>query len=331
MKKAQVTFLVSLAILSAYPQTSAAQWVRAGGPGGRNVAALAVVWSSLLAGTTQGVFLSTNNGQTWFATNSGLPDGASVLCLEARGTNLFAGTDNGVFLSANNGATWKNVSPLWPWRLRVECLGSRGADLFAGTDHGVILSTDNGSSWVGASLGLSDAHVTCFGLIGTSFFAGAEEGLFLLRDDHKSWQALNRVLPAPSSIACLRAVEAALFASVMRPLTMISHDESRPAVGLGIFRSTDGGKTWSSASSGIPENAIVDCLAVSGTNILAGTDGKGVFLSTNQGQSWTPLNTGLPADAHVRCFAISEANLFAGILGRGIWRFPLSALGPKSQ
>ena len=42
-----------------------------------------------------------------------------------------------------------------------------------------------------------------------------------------------------------------------------------------------------------PTGGIVQCFAVSGTNIFAGTDGGGVFLSTNNGSNWTAVNNGL--------------------------------------
>jgi hypothetical protein len=47
--------------------------------------------SNLLAGTDNGVFLSTNNGASWSAANAGLT-GTSVFALAMSGTNLFAGT-----------------------------------------------------------------------------------------------------------------------------------------------------------------------------------------------------------------------------------------------
>ncbi|MCK7525725.1 MAG: hypothetical protein MZV64_53015 [Ignavibacteriales bacterium] len=37
----------------------------------------------------------------------------------------------------------------------------------------------------------------------------------------------------------------------------------------------------------------VKALAVSDTNLFAGTDSGGVFLSTNNGLSWTAVNEGL--------------------------------------
>ncbi len=55
----------------------------------------------------------------------------------------------------------------------------------------------------------------------------------------------------------------------------------------------------------------VSALAVSGANLFAGTDGGGVFLSTNNGTSWTQVKTGL-TNTIVNCFAVTGTNLFAG-------------------
>ncbi len=64
------------------------------------------------------------------------------------------------------------------------------------------------------------------------------------------------------------------------------------------------------AQTGGPEADWVSALAVSGTNLFAGT-GKGVFLSTDSGASWREVNSGLDC-LEVRCLAVSGGNLFAG-------------------
>jgi hypothetical protein len=68
----------------------------------------------------------------------------------------------------------------------------------------------------------------------------------------------------------------------------------------------------------------VRALAVSGTNLFAGTEG-GVFLSTNNGTIWTAVNSGL-AILWVQSLAVSGTNLFAGTSGGGVWRRPLSEM-----
>jgi ligand-binding sensor domain-containing protein len=95
-------------------------------------------------------------------------------------------------------------------------------------------------------------------------------------------------------------------------------------------------------------NITIQCLAISGTNIFAGTNGGGVFLSTNSGTSWTGVNSGLSSmsilslaiklkgtytylssdtgtswtqtglkNTSVYSFAVSGTNIFAGTSGGG--------------
>ncbi len=66
-----------------------------------------------------------------------------------------------------------------------------------------------------------------------------------------------------------------------------------------------------------PYGGIIDCFAVSGTNLFAGGLG-GVFLSTNNGTSWTQVNTGLTSTA-VLSLAVLGTNLFAGTSGEGVF------------
>jgi len=95
------------------------------------------------------------------------------------------------------------------------------------------------------------------------------------------------------------------------------------SIGGGVFLSTNNGTSWTAVNTGLT-NTDVFALAVSGTNLFAGTAG-GVFLSTNNGTSWTVVNTGL-TNTYVLAFAVSGTNLFAGTLGRGVWRRPLSEM-----
>jgi hypothetical protein len=65
-----------------------------------------------------------------------------------------------------------------------------------------------------------------------------------------------------------------------------------------------------------PLGIDVNALAVSGTNLFAGTYGTsgGVFLSTNYGATWTAVNTGLTS-TRVLSLAVLDTNLFAGTHG----------------
>jgi hypothetical protein len=74
-----------------------------------------------------------------------------------------------------------------------------------------------------------------------------------------------------------------------------------------------------------PSAGYIRCVAVSGTNLFAGTSSGGVFLSTNDGTSWNAANAGL-AISYILTLAVSDSSLFAGTMGGGVWKRPLSQM-----
>ena len=79
----------------------------------------------------------------------------------------------------------------------------------------------------------------------------------------------------------------------------------------GIFRTTNNGASWTAANSGLTDTCVYS-LAVSRTNLFAGTLCGGVFRSTDNGTSWTATSL---TSAFVTSFAVSGTNLFAGSPG----------------
>lgn len=80
----------------------------------------------------------------------------------------------------------------------------------------------------------------------------------------------------------------------------------------GIYRSSDKGESWIESNSGLT-NLSVQTLAISGTNVFAGTGtySGSVYRSTNDGSSWTRVNSGL-TDWPVNALLVSGTTLFAG-------------------
>ncbi len=280
---------------------SRAQWTQTNGPYGGNVRCFAISGANLFAGTSGGVFLSTNDGASWTAVNTGLTN-TNVLALAVSGTNLFAGTQGPgrIFLSTNNGTSWTAVNTGLT-NTNVLALAVSGTNLFTGTQGaGVFLSPNNGTSWTAANTGLTNFTVRALAVSGMNLFAGTAGGVFLSTNNGTSWSPVNTGLTR-LDVRSLVATGTNLFAGTSG----------------GVFRSTNNGATWTAVNTGLPNNYVY-ALLVSGTNLFAGTGGLGIFLSTNNGTSWSPVNTGLTR-SYVVALAVTDTNLFAGTPG-GIFR-----------
>ncbi len=91
-----------------------------------------------------------------------------------------------------------------------------------------------------------------------------------------------------------------------------------PGAGLGhLWKTTDGGATWTNVSGNIPDVPINDVLIVNG-KLVVGTD-LGVLVSTDGGATWSRLGSNLPYTTTLDVHAGPDGKLYAATHGRGIW------------
>lgn len=102
----------------------------------RGVRSLVVKGVDLVACTNEGVFISTDLGNSWTQRNSGLTDTLTRTLL-VNGSNLFVGTFySGIFFSTNDGASWKEINTGLT-EMDIRSLKVSGEYLFAATHRGV--------------------------------------------------------------------------------------------------------------------------------------------------------------------------------------------------
>lgn len=97
-----------------------------------------------------------------------------------------------------------------------------------------------------------------------------------------------------------------------------------------IYRTTDFGKNWTRADSGIPDGSYVNVVRSDLTRkglLYAGTE-TGVYISFNDGDNWQPLQLNLPI-VSVRDLAVHQNDLVAATHGRAFWA--LDDLSPLQQ
>ena len=164
-----------------------------------------------------------------------------------------------------------------------------------------LFSMRSPAQWVQTSLGY--ASVYTLALSGTNLFAATSAGTFLSTDNGTTWRTANVPFPGFSHML---------------------YDGSNlfAASGVGVFLSTNMGTSWTAVGL---TNVNVRALAMSSTNLFAGTAYIGVFLSTNNGTSWTAVNTGLTS-LFISALAVGPADngsagagLFAGSDDHGVF------------
>jgi photosystem II stability/assembly factor-like uncharacterized protein len=106
---------------------------------------------------------------------------------------------------------------------------------------------------------------------------------------------LTAALPAMSGVGIWTPVGP--YGGIVRALAVdpAAPDTLYAGAGLGIFKSTDRGETWTVASRGLGTlGAEVVAFAAAPGVLYAGTRDSGVFKSTDGGRIWTSASVGLP-------------------------------------
>ena len=306
---------------------AAGVWSSCRGPGGGSITALAIDPTSpqtIYAGTHEGVFKSTDAGDSWSPT--GLTDTEiNALAIDPTSPQtIYAVSYSGVAKTTDAGSSWSTVlslditqavttlviDPISPPTIYA---GETGFNIGAGhvIGGGVVKSTNGGGSWTITDL--TNTHVYTLAIDPTSpqtIYAATVRGMFKSTDAGDSWSPANTGLYITEIHAI--AIDPA------SPQTIYAGTD-----GGGVFKSTDGGGSWSTANTGLTDTEI-NTLTIDPTSpqtIYAGTDGGGVFKSTNGGGSWSAINVGLDSPM-IYALAIdptSPQTIYAGTFSSGVF------------
>jgi hypothetical protein len=89
------------------------------------------------------------------------------------------------------------------------------------------------------------------------------------------------------------------------------------SAGNKIFRSTNGGASWTNYSGTLP-NVPFHSLGVGTDGVYAGSD-VGVFFRAHGGTDWQPFYNGLPRAPITDLVVTDFGNIYASTFGRGVW------------
>lgn len=275
--------------------------------------------ATLYAGTSLGLYKSTDRGLTWAAANRGLTSlQVSGLAVSPTDPNtLYAvSADQGAFKSTDGAATWTSVNT-----------GLTSSDLVAvvvdpvnpstvyaaSATGGIFKSTDAAASWSPSSAGLTTLAVTSIWIdsgASTGLFAStAGGGVFASTDQGASWAPVNSGLASLNTTVVTRAggvlyagtTEGRMFASAdgstwneigaaSDAVQALVGDPSGAtlfaATPTGVLRSDDQGATWSAVMSGMVDpNALTLAMAPTvPSTLFVGTNHSGVLRTLSGGR-----------------------------------------------
>ena len=321
----------------------------------RTVSTLLVVnEDTVFAGTlVGGIFRTTDGGDSWMEVNTGLTN-TSIDGLAVIGKTIYAGMSERFVYSTNGGESWQpaefssrpneylfstlsvSEGELYVGAIRfapraeggvvggvfrldnesdalvqvivnrdltgIQCLEIVGQTIYMGIQQDGVFESEKDSAPWATTLGLKGHPITALSVRRGNAYAGTDSGeIYRSAGVGKQWRLINPDMEA-GSISGLKWVGSTLYATSWS--------------GEGVFRSIDGGDSWTSVSDGLGGAAVMT-IEIDGTDIYVGTFGKGVFRWTEDKQSWKPMGS-LPRQ--VTSLAVLDDFLYAGTAYSGVYK-----------
>jgi hypothetical protein len=306
-------------------------WSSCRGPEGGSIRALVLDPqnpSIVYAGTELGgVYKSVDGCASWNPANSGLAYQSYILALTIDPKNpstLYAGNyDGGVSKSTDGAGSWRpsnrglDSSPVKALAINPQV----PATLYAGTDIGIYRSSTGGENWTRVKDGIVVKTLAIDPTNPSTIYAGSDWGIYKSIDDGENWSILGDFWRPDVNALAVDPWNSAIVYAATRYVPADLYRTFNAA----LYKSRDGGASWSSMSTGLG-NIYAQSLAIdsqSPSTLYLGTAG-GVYKTINGGTFWRILTAGLSHDS-IFAVAIDPKNprrIYAGSSGAGVLFYP---------
>ncbi len=208
---------------------------------------------------------------------------------------------NHVFRTNNEGHSWESISPDL----------TRADESKLDVSGGLTIDSSGAEHYACISTFVESPHQSGI------FWTGSDDGLVhTSRDGGKNWQNITPPnLPEWSYIFCIETSVHDLE-TIFLSATRYKLNDYRPL----LYKSTDGGKKWSSINGDYPETEISRVIREDPTfpGLLFVGSETGIFMSTNSGKNWQKLGGNFPV-VPVYDMKIKQDDLVVGTHGRSFW------------
>ena len=236
-----------------------------------------------MGSTGGGVWKTTNAGSSWFNVSDGYFEAASMGSIDVSDSDpnvIYAGTGSdglrsnvsigkGMYKSIDAARTWSHIG--------LRDVGQIGSVVIHPTNPNVVYAA----------------------AIGNPFKPTSDRGVYRTKDGGRTWQKVLFVSDSTGAVdielqpGSPNVVYAALWRAERKPWTIISGAREG-----GIYRSSDGGDTWTKLSSGLPSGLVgKPDLAVSPAKsdrlyvLIEASPGGGLYRSDDAGRTFAAIDT----------------------------------------
>jgi photosystem II stability/assembly factor-like uncharacterized protein len=222
--------------------------------------------NKLFAGTTKGVFISTNDGSNWQRKSQGLKyidtSQTPPFEFEYEVHDLIVYKNN-FFALITSPTVYGTFSP--------------------GIGGLIAYSSDNGENWTIPDLLINYKNINSIKVFGDKLLIGTNEGLFTVNDSLVIIKQFVDSIYTGDNARDLISANGSLFSTV---------SYAKNSLNRGIYKSVDFGKTWQ-ISTEAPKNSEFGRIAIKDSFLIAGNSyyNKNPYYSTDAGKTFKKITT----------------------------------------
>ena len=273
-------------------------------------------------------YKTTDSAANWNNANTGMPVQVRVIAVAASAPNiLYAAAPGAPYRSTDGGATWTKTPTTgitafsFPLALAVD--PTNPSVVYVGiSTNGLWKSTNSGNTWTQVNAPLLNSGATSIVFdpaTPTTMYVGAGGGVFKSTDGGSTFTPQNNFgagpVPAVRALAIDPATPSTIYAGT--------------STGDRLYKSTNGGGSWTAMNSGIVDCTLVSAIVIDPFNTSTVYAGCGSFSSfggsihktTNGGTSWSPVNNGVSPNFAITGMVADRTNastVYASTAGGGV-------------
>lgn len=274
---------------------------------------LAISTTTLLAGTSSGIFITTNGGALWTAANGSLHHLHVTQFAKIQNKIFIAAEDGGVYVFDDTGTDWVDFNDTHTDHVN----GTNALSANASTDELMVLNENGLFLTTSVSTTAAPVYTSVFANLpsdiiiqtiyndGTSWYLSTDQGIFVSATGTISWSALNTGLPA------------------VQVNTVISFKGGLVCgtVNKGIYKASLPFTAWTIMNVGF-NNLKTTAMHTSGAGFVVAATENGIYVSNDIAANYEVSNNGLIDSLHVNDLIMGESFLFAATQNGGVYVTP---------